>query len=410
VTQELARRVAFTIGALLLFRLGTYIPLPGIDPETWEHFFGTQAGGILGMFNQFAAGGIHRMSIFALGIHPYLSAAIIIRLLSLVWPGVGSLDRSGEAGRRRVAHYTLILTLLMAGLQAYGMAMGLQGAGGNLVSDPGPFFLLSTTITLTGGAFFLVWLSEQVTRHGIGNGLALILIFGVVVELPRGLVTMLELGRQGAAPDNLTLKILLAAGAVIVLVVFLESARRDIRVEFAERKVGERVLPARSSVLSIKINSAGVLMPAMMTVWTYWVLKWAGHFLNDSHPWLGAAIANHHLLLQVILVFVFCFVYAAYVVDPDHAAESLHKRGGVIPGIEPGELTANYLDRVISSMTVIGAIYLTAVWLFPAVLIANFNVPFYFSGETTMIVVCTVLDIRTQVRDLLRINAGEKRQ
>ena len=407
MTQELARRIAFTIGALFLFRLGTYIPLPGIDPETWESLFGTQSrGGILGMLNMTAGTGIRRVSILALGINSYVVAAVNIRLLSLVWRGLDSIERSGEAGRRRIARYTLILTLLIAGFEAYDYAVGIQGLR-NVVSDPGWFFLLSTAITLTGGVFFLVWLSQQITRHGIGNGLALILISSIVAELPRDLATMLELGRQGAMPANLTLTVVLAVVAVTALVVFMESARRDIRVEYAERKVGERMLPARSSALSIKINSAGVLMPTMMMAWIYWLLEWVGYFFADSQPWLRAAIADHYVVLQTFPVFVFCFVYAAYVIDPDRAAESLHKLGGVIPGIEPGESTASYLDRVVSSMMVIGAVYLTAVWLFPVILRA-FPVSFYFSGMTTMLVVCVVLDIRTQVRDLSCANAGGK--
>jgi len=399
MTQELVRRIAFTIGALLLYRLGTYIPLPGINPDIWEQLFRTQQGGILGMFNMFAGGGLHRMAILALGLLPYWSAAVIIQLLSVVWRGLKSFERSGEAGRRKIARYTLVLTLLMAGFQAYGIALGLKGAA-YVVDNPDGWFVLSATASIVGGTFFLVWLSEQITRHGIGNGLALIFLAGIAAELPSALANMLERGRTGAMSTGVILFVIVMAAAVIAFAVFMESARRNVRIEFAERMIGKRMLPARSAVLPIKINSAGFLMPTTMLAWIYALPYLAAVIFGGSQLRLPAAGA---VVFGAIALIVLAFIYTALVIDPEHAAESLHKHGGVIPGVEPGEATAKHLDRVVSLTTVIGAVYLTAMWLIPTVLLA-FGVPFYFSGGTALILVCTVLDIRTQVRDLSRTN------
>jgi len=398
MTQELVRRIAFTIGALLLYRLGTYIPLAGINPDVWEQLFRTQQGGILGMFNMFAGGGIHRMAILALGLTPYWTAAVIMQLLSVVWRGLKSLERSGDAGRRKIARYTLVLTLLMTGPQGYGVAVGLKDA--HVVDNPDGWFLLSATTSLVGGTFFLIWLSEKITRHGIGNGLALIFLAGLVAELPSVLANMLEHGRTGAMSIGMIRFVVVMAVVVIAFVVFMEGARRNVRIEFAKRMIGKRLLPARSAVLPIKINSAGFLMPTTMLAWIYALPYLAAVIFGGSPLQLPAAGA---VVFGAIALIVLAFIYTALVIDPEHAAETLHKHGGVIPGVEPGESTAKHLDRVVSLTTVIGAVYLIAMWLMPEALMALFGVP-YFSGGTALILVCTVLDIRTQVRDLSRTN------
>ena len=410
MTPELVRRIVVTIGALLLFRLGTYIPLPGINPAIWERFFGTQQGGILGMFNLFASDGIHRMAILALGLIPYLSAAVIMKLLSVVWRGLKSLERSGEDGRRRIARYTLILTLFIAAFYGYRQAVGLQAVN-TVVANPGSWFVLSATASMVGGTFFLVWLSEQITRHGIGNGLALIFLTGIVAELPSTLVSLFEMGRVSSPALPFVVSVMVVA--MIAFVVFMEGARRNIRVEFAGRMAGKRMLPARSTVLPIKINSAGFLMPATMSNWIIFgpldfpAVRFDGgpgwSVALANHHWWSAALVNHHLIIGAIAVFVIAFIYTAHVIDPEHTAESLRKHGGVISGVEPGESTAKHLDRVVSLTTVVGATYLVILWLFPELLLA-FGVSFFFSGGAALIVVCTVLDIRTQVRDLSRIN------
>jgi preprotein translocase subunit SecY len=388
-SAPLARRIAFTIGALLVFRLGSHIPVTAM----WT------SGGSL------PAAAVARLSIFSLNLFPYLTAALLIRLLSMVWGRLSSLERSGEAGRSRIARYTLLLTLALAAFQAFGIASAIERIPG-LVADLGGPFLLVATASMVGGTFFLIWLSELITLHGVGNGLALVLSVSIVVSLPGDVAATIELVRRGEVSGNLALFNALFWVALVSLIVFVESARRNVSVEFAGRKVGQRQLAARGSVLPLKVNSAGLLIPATVAPWllSLPLLALAAIFGSDT-PWLEAAIAHlrvgqpAHLILAAILIFVLAFVYASYVLDPERSAEQLHQQHGVIPGVEPGEATADYLDRVASLTTVIGAIYLAALSLIPEAMVAHgVALPYKFSGGAALIVVCTILDLKTQVR------------
>jgi preprotein translocase subunit SecY len=381
--SELARRIVFTLGALLVYRLGSYIPLPGISPLP----------GVSG----------NRLSIFSLGILPYLSAAIFIQLLSMVSSKLSALARGGKAGRRKIARYTIGLAIILTAFQAFGIASGLQGIP-NLVSDPGGLFVLSTTVTLTGGTMFLIWLSDQITVRGIGNGLALMLFAGVAADMPRVVASMVELVRRGdLSPERASLLVILWV-ALVGLVVFVELARRRVPVEFAGRKRGDRFVLAQPTHLSLKLNSAG-LIPTVVAAWLLFLpLTLAGLVFGWTSPWMAAAyvqIAPGHLghaILSSIAIIILAFVYTAHVIDPENAADSLKKLGGVIPGIEPGEPTAEHLDRVVSYTTCVGAAYLAAIVLIPEMLTAYSQAPFYLGGTSVLIVVCTVLDIETQVR------------
>jgi preprotein translocase subunit SecY len=388
--SELARRIVFTLGALLVFRLGSYIPLPGVITS------GSQFPGASVVLNI-------RFSIFALWILPYLSAAILIQLLSMVSSKLSTLARSGETGRRKIRRYTIGLAICLTAFQAYGLASSLQGIP-NLVDEPGGLFLLSTTVTLTGGMIFLVWLSEQITAHGIGNGLALILFAGEAAKMPEEIASMVELVRQGALSAERVSWLAILSVALVSLVVFVELARRRMPVEFASRKLGDRLLPAQSTHLSLKINSAG-LMPTVVAPWLYVLpLTVAGLVFDHTSPSLMAVyrlVQENHMgrvILTSVAIVILTFIYTAFVVDPEHAADSLNKHGGVILGVEPGEPTAEHLDRIVSYTTCIGAVYLAAVFLIPELLLTYSQAPFYLGGMTVLVVVCTVLDIETQVR------------
>jgi preprotein translocase subunit SecY len=398
--MELARRIAFTIGALLIFRLGSHVPLAGISAQT----------GVL------STGAIDRVSILALTLIPYLSAAIFIQLLSMVWGRLGALERSGEAGRRKLARITLVLTLLLASFQAFGLASALQNISG-LVTGPGEWFLLSTTATMVGGVFFMIWLSEQITRHGIGNGIALVLSINILVSLPAEIATAFELLRQGAVSGNLVLFNTVVWAALVALIVLVEGARRNVPVQYGARQVGKRLLPPRDQVLPIKLNSAGFLIPVTVTPWLFYLPLALATFAFGRTPWLAAAYEHiqfarpAHIILGSIAIFVLAFIYTAYVLDPEQAAETLQKQGGAIPGVAPGEPTADHLDRVVSLTTAVGAVYLVAVSLIPEALVAcGVALPYKIGGGSVLIVVCTILDIKKQVRDVSLTNPGGVRQ
>ena len=387
--SELARRIVFTLGALLVFRLGSYIPLPGINTP------GPQIPGVTVISG-------NRFSIFSLGILPYLSAAILIQLVSMVSSKLSALPSGGEAGRRKIARYTIGLAVILAAFQAFGIASGLQGIP-NFVNEPG-FFVISTTVTLTGGTIFLIWLSEQITARGIGNGLALILFAGVAAEMPHAVAALVEYIRQGMLSAESVAVLAILWVALVGLVVFVELARRRVPVEFASRKLGDRLLPAQSTHLSLKLNSAG-LIPTVVAPWLYLLpLTVAGLVFDPTPPWLPAVyrlVQENHMgrvILISVAIIILTFIYTAFVVDPEPAADSLRKYGGAIPEIEPGEATAAHLDRVVSYTTCIGALYLAAVFLIPELLLTYGEAPFYLGGATVLVVVCTVLDIETQVR------------
>jgi len=404
MTLDLGRRVAFTLGALLVFRLGTFIPVPGIDPVVWQQVFRTQAGGILGMFNMLAGGGIHRLAIFALGILPYVSAGIIVQLLTVTIPRLKTIRRRGEAGRIRLEMATRIIATLMAALQAYGIAVALEGVGG-VVAEPGAVFQLSTVLTMTGGVVFLIWLSEQITLRGVGSGIALILALGIVAELPNAIAGALELGRQGLLSFNAMLALVLLAVALTALIVVMELARRRLPLEFPARQIGARTIAGRSQ-LSFKLNSGGI-MSAIIASWLLLVptLVIGMAAEQGSARWFEAG-RPLYLICQVVFILASAFVYTALIFNPDTAAEDLKSYGVVVPGVEPGEATAEHLDRVLSRVTLLGAAYLAFVYLVPELLIAYAQVPFYLGGASLLVVVCTVLDLQKEVRGYATIKSG----
>jgi preprotein translocase subunit SecY len=404
--DELKKRIWFTLGALLVYRLGTYIPLPGIDPAAWEQIFQTNAGGILGVFNMFAGGGIHRMAIFALNIMPYISASIIIQLMTTVSPELERLKKEGEQGRKVMNQYTRYLTVLLAAVQSYGISVGLEGFG-QTVTDPGLFFRISTVITLTGGTVFLMWLGEQVTARGIGNGISLIILSGIVAELPRAIAGTLELGRQGALSTGLILTVSVMAIAVIAFIVFMERAQRRLLIQYPKRQVGNRMFEGQSSHLPLKLNTSGVIPPIFASSLLLLPTTVANFNAGQIPDWLAAVTAQlgHgrplFLVLYVALIVFFAFFYTAIVFNPTETAENLKKHGGFIPGIRPGERTAEYIDYVLSRITVIGAAYLAVVCVLPEILISYAAVPFYFGGTSLLIVVSVTMDTVAQIQGYL---------
>jgi preprotein translocase subunit SecY len=399
---ELVRRIAITIGALLIFRLGSHIPLTGISLHS-----GVLSSGVLAA---------QRVSIFALTFVPYLSAAIIVQLVSVVWGRLSALERSGEAGRRKIARITLILTLLLASFQAFGIASAMQDISG-LVTEPGNWFLLSATASLVGGVFFMVWLSEQITRHGIGNGIALVLSVNVLLSLPAEVATAIELLRQGEVSGNLVLFNAALWVVLVAVMVLIEGARRNVQVQYAARQVGKRLFAPRASVLPIKLNSAGFLIPATVMPWIIYVPLALATYLFGRTQWLAEAYQHMqfgrpaHIVLGALVVFVLAFIYTAYVLDPERAAETLQKHGGTIPGVEPGEASADHLDRIVSLTTMVGAAYLVIVSLIPEALVAGgVALPYKIGGGSVLIVVCTILDLKKQVRALSLTNPGGVRQ
>jgi preprotein translocase subunit SecY len=404
--DELKKRIYFTLGALLVYRLGTYIPLPGIDPAAWEQIFKSQAGGILGMFNMFAGGGINRMAIFALNIMPYISASIIIQLMTTVSPTLENLKKEGEQGRKVMNQYTRYLTVALAAVQAYGISVGLEGAG-NVVTDPGIFFRLSTVVTLTGGTVFLMWLGEQITSRGIGNGISLIILAGIVAQIPAALAGMFELGRQGALSTGLILAVLVMAVAVITFIVFMERAQRRLLIQYPKRQVGNRMFEGQSSHLPLKLNTSGVIPPIFASSLLLLPTTVANFNAGKGPEWLTLITTQlgHgrplFLILYVGLIIFFAFFYTAIVFNPTETAENLKKHGGFIPGIRPGERTAEYIDYVLTRITVLGAAYLAVVCLIPEILISYAAVPFYFGGTSLLIVVSVTMDTVAQIQGYL---------
>jgi len=401
--DELKKRIWFTLGALVVYRLGTYIPLPGIDPNVWEQVFKSQAGGILGVFNMFSGGGINRMAVFALNIMPYISASIIIQLLQTVSPQLEALKKEGEAGRKIINQYTRYLTVVLAAFQAYGIAVGLQGAG-NVVSNPGMFFLLSTAVTLTGGTMFLMWLGEQITSRGIGNGISLIIMAGIVAELPSAVANTLELGRQGALSTIVILAIVIMAVVVIAVIVFVERAQRRLLIQYPKRQVGNRMFEGQSSHLPLKLNTSGVIPPifaSSLLLLPTTIASFNAGKGPEWFQWLTTQLGHGRplfLILYLALIVFFTFFYTAIVFNPTETADNLKKHGGFIPGIRPGERTAEYIDYVLSRITVVGAIYLAAVCLVPEILISYAAVPFYLGGTSLLIVVSVTMDTVAQVQ------------
>lgn len=407
---ELKKRLWFTLGALLVYRLGTYIPVPGINPAVLAEVFNQNAGGILGMFNVFAGGALGRMTIFALTVMPYISASIIVQLLTAVLPSFAALKKEGESGRKLLNQYTRYGTVALAIVQAYGISVGLEGlqAGGmSAVADPGAYFRAATVITLVGGTMFLMWLGEQITARGVGNGISLIIFTGIVAELPGALARMLELGRTGALSTGFILALLIMSVAVITFIVFMERAQRRIVVQYPKRQVGNRIYGGESSHLPLKLNTAGVIPPIFASSILLLPTTIASFNATGGPAWLTWLTANlaHgqplYLALYVGAILFFCFFYTAIVFNPEETADNLRKHGGFIPGIRPGKNTADYLDHVLTRLTVIGAAYIAAVCALPEILISEYSVPFYFGGTSLLIVVNVTIDTVAQIQSHL---------
>jgi len=409
--SELKSRIWFTLGALVIYRLGTYIPIPGIDPAILQDLFSRNAGGILGMFDMFSGGALGRMTIFALNIMPYISASIIIQLLTAVSPTLEALKKEGESGRKKLNQYTRYGTVLLAAVQAYGISVGLEGMRAGVQSavlDPGIFFRLVTMVTLTSGTVFLMWLGEQITARGIGNGISLIIMSGIVANLPHALASTLELGRTGAISTVFIIAFLLASVGVVGFIVFMERAQRRILVQYPKRQVGNKMFGGDASHLPLKINTSGVIPPIFASSLLLLPATVANFEANgQSFGWLGeiTAYLAHgrplYMVLYVALICFFCFFYTAIVFNPTETADNLRKYGGFIPGIRPGKNTADYLDYVLTRLTVVGAAYLSAVCILPEILISEYSVPFYFGGTSLLIVVSVTMDTVAQIHSHL---------
>ncbi len=400
---ELKKRIWFTLAALLVYRLGTYIPLPGINLEAVADLFRQNQSGMLGLFNMFSGGAVGRMAIFALNIMPYISASIIMQLMTAVSPRLEELKKEGEQGRKVINQYTRYGTVVLSVLQAYGIAIGLESAG-NIVADPGWFFRISTVVTLTGGTIFLMWLGEQITARGIGNGISLIIFAGIVAELPSAIVGMLELGRQGALSTTLIFGVIVMAIGVIMLIVFVERAQRRLLVQYPKRQVGNRMFQGDSSHLPLKLNTAGVIPAIFASSILLLPITLANFSGGESGSWLTTITTllgrgqPAFLLLYGGGIAFFAFLYTAIVFSPKDTADNLKKNGGFIPGIRPGERTAEYIDYVLTRVTVVGAIYLVFVCILPEILISQAAVPFYFGGTSLLIVVSVTMDTVSQVQ------------
>ncbi len=403
---ELKQRILFALVALLIYRLGTYIPLPGINSAALAEIFAQQQSGIIGLFNMFAGGAVGRMAIFALNIMPYISASIIMQLMTSVSPHLAQLKKEGEQGRKQINQYTRYGTVILATLQGYGIAVGLEGAG-NVVIDPGWYFRITSVITLVGGTVFLMWLGEQITARGIGNGISLIIFAGIVAELPSALVNTLELGRQGAFSTWLIMAILVMAIGVIAFIVFVERAQRRIIIQYPKRQQGNKMFGGDSSHLPLKLNTAGVIPPIFASSLLLLPITFAnfstgqgGELMTTITALLGRG-QPLYLLMYASGIAFFAFFYTAIVFNPSETADNLKKYGGFVPGIRPGERTAQYLDYVLTRITVAGAIYLVAVCILPEILISYAAVPFYFGGTSLLIVVSVTMDTVSQVQSHL---------
>jgi preprotein translocase subunit SecY len=408
---ELKKRIWFTLGALIVYRLGTYIPVPGVDAGVMGELLAQHGGGILGMFDMFSGGALGRMTVFALNIMPYISASIIIQLMTAAVPSLEALKKEGETGRKKLNQYTRYLTVLIAVFQAYGISVGLEGIRGSFgpaVIDPGWFFRISCVITLVGGTMFLMWLGEQITARGVGNGISLIIFAGIVANLPSALVSTLELGRTGALSTLFIIAFLLVGLVVIAVVVFVERAQRRIPVQYPKRQVGNRMFGGENTHLPLKLNTAGVIPPifaSSLLLIPATIQGFNQDPASDSIFLQIAAMLAHgqplYMLLYAAMIVFFAFFYTAVVFNPQETADNLKKYGGFIPGIRPGQHTADYLDRVLTRLTAVGAIYLTLVCLLPEILISNYGVPFYFGGTSLLIIVSVTMDTVAQVQSHL---------
>ena len=404
---DLKKRLLFVLAALVVYRVGAHIPVPGIDPVALESLFKSQQGGILGMFNMFSGGALSRFTVFALGIMPYISASIIMQLMTVVSPQMEQLKKEGESGRKKITQYTRYGTVFLALFQGLGMSIALESQPG-LVIEPGLIFRLTALTTLVSGTMFLMWLGEQITERGIGNGISLIIFAGIAAGLPHAIGGTLELTRTGAFSIPLVLMLFVGAFAVTAFVVFVERGQRKILVNYAKRQVGNKIYGGQSSHLPLKLNMSGVIPPIFASSIILFPATLAGWFgSSEGMTWLkdiGATLSPGqplYVMLYALAIVFFCFFYTALVFNPKETADNLKKSGAFVPGIRPGDQTARYIDKIMSRLTLSGAVYITAVCLLPEFLIVKFNVPFYFGGTSLLIIVVVTMDFMAQVQSYL---------
>lgn len=406
--EELKKRLMFTLLALIVFRLGTFIPLPGIDPNVLSEIFSRNSNGILGMFNMFSGGALERMTIFALNIMPYISASIILQLGQSVVPSLAALKKEGESGQRKIVHYTKMLTVLITIVQGYGIAVGLESMGGvggmAAVINPGFIFKFTTVVSLVGGTMFIVWLGDQITQRGVGNGSSLIITVGIIANIPSALAQTFELGRVGSMSIWVILMLMVMVLALVYVIVLVERAQRKITIQYPKRQVGARMTSAESSHLPLKINPTGVIPPIFASSLLLLPITIANFSAKNGPSWAQtlSQLLGHgqplYLALYAGLIIFFAFFYTAVVFNPEETADNLKKHGGFIAGIRPGKYTAEYLDYVITRLTVLGAFYLTMLCIMPELLISRLSIPFVLGGTTLLIVVQVTMDFVSQVQ------------
>ena len=400
--KDLKNRILFTIMMLCVYRLGTYIPLPGIDAQSLQTLMQSKQSGILGMLNIFSGGAIKRMAIFALGIMPYISSSIIIQLLTGVSEYFKNLKSQGEIGRKKITQYTRYGTVLLATVQGYGISVGLESSS-NVVIDPGVFFRLTTVITLVAGTIFLMWLGEQITQRGIGNGISLIIFSGIVAEIPRALAATFELGRTGALSVPIILMIFILLLSTVAFIVFIERAIRKILINYPKRQMGTKIYGGESSHLPLKINTAGVIPAIFASALLLLPVTFSNFGMSDSELFAGLSSLFSqgrplYMLLYASGIIFFSFFYTSIVFNPKETAENLRKQGGYVPGIRPGERTAYFIEEILTRLTTIGALYLTLVCLMPEFLISKYPIPFYLGGTSVLIVVVVAMDTVSQIQ------------
>tara|TARA_Y100000590_G_scaffold470356_1_gene664117 strand:- start:4561 stop:5862 length:1302 start_codon:yes stop_codon:yes gene_type:complete len=404
-SNDLRNRIFFTIFILCIYRLGTYVPLSGIDPFALKEVMSSSQQGLLGMFNVFSGGAVTRMAIFALGIMPYISASIIVQLLTGVSDYFKNLKEQGELGRKKITQITRYGTVFIAALQGYGVSVGLENAG-NLVLEPGIYFRLTTTISLVAGTTFLMWLGEQITARGVGNGISLIIFSGIVAEIPRALASTFELGRTGALSATMIIGIFLLIIITVMFIVFIERAMRKIPINYPKRQVGNKVYGGESSHLPLKINTSGVIPAIFASALLLLPITFSNFGLSESDIFLDfASLFSQgkplYMMLYAFGIIFFSFFYTSIVFNPKETAENLRRYGGYVPGIRPGERTAEYIENILVKLTTIGASYLTIVCLMPEFLIAKYPIPFYLGGTSVLIVCVVAMDTITQVQTRL---------
>lgn len=405
---ELKKRIFFVLFILVIYRLGSYIPLPGIDSLALSEVISSQSGGLLGMFNMFTGGAVGRLSIFTLNIMPYITASIIMQLMTVISSEIGALKKEGESGRKKISQYTRYLTVALALFQGYGIAVGIEkmtSSYGSVVIDPGYFFRFVAMFSLVGGTLFVMWLGEQITTKGIGNGSSLIIFTGIVSGLPSALTAFFEMGRTGALSTFVILLIIGLVFGLIYLIVFMEKAQRRILVQYPKRQVGNRVYGGESSHLPLKINTSGVIPPIFANSLLLFPATIAGFSQSmEVSGWRQfiAEFFSHgkpiYMLLYIVLIVFFSFFYTSIVFNPEETAENLRKNGGIVLGRRPGKNTADYFDYILTRLTVIGSAYICAVCIIPELLISKYSIPFYLGGTSLLIVVNVVIDIFSQIQ------------